>query len=77
MSGGSREAAGRAVPFLRAVVSLALAGAAAFGLWHLVVGGVINGNWRAGTFGFVLALVAGLPLIAGAWFRRRRAASAI
>jgi hypothetical protein len=56
-------------------LGLVLAGAAAFGLWHLVVGGFINGNPRAGTFGLVLALAAGLPLVAGAWVmgRRRRA----
>lgn len=39
------------------VAGLALAGAAAFGLWHVVVGGLINGNPRAGAFGAVLATV--------------------
>jgi hypothetical protein len=39
------------------VAGLALAGAAAFGLWHVVVGGLINGNPRAGAFGAVLAAV--------------------
>ena len=54
------------------VIGVALAGAVAFGLWHLVVGGLINGNPRAGTFGLVLALSAGLLLLAGAWLVRRR-----
>jgi hypothetical protein len=44
-------------------VGLAFAGAVAFGLWHLVVGGLINGNARAGTFGFLLAGVAGALLV--------------
>lgn len=54
------------------VIGLALAGATAFGLWHLIVGGLINGNPRAGTFGLVLALTAGLLLVTLAWFVRRR-----
>ena len=49
-----------------------LLGAALFGVWHLVVGGLINGNPRAGTFGFVLAVAAGAPLIVGTWLVRRR-----
>ena len=49
-----------------------LLGAALFGIWHLVVGGLINGNPRAGTFGFVLAVAAGVPLIVGTWLVRRR-----
>jgi membrane protease YdiL (CAAX protease family) len=36
-----------------------LIGATLFGLWHLIVGGLLNGNPRAGTFGFLLAAVAG------------------
>jgi hypothetical protein len=54
------------------VVGIALAGAAAFGLWHLVVGGLIGGNPRAGTFGLVLAAAAGLLLVAWAWLLRHR-----
>ena len=57
---------------LLAAAALALIGAALFGVWHLVVGGLINGNPRAGTFGLVLALAAGLPLLAGAVRARRR-----
>jgi hypothetical protein len=36
----------------------------AFGLWHLAVGGLINGNPRAAAFGAVLAALAG-GLLAG------------
>jgi hypothetical protein len=62
----------RPVRLVLSVVALALLGATAFGLWHLVVGGIINGNWRAGTFGVVLAVAAGVPLLLGAWILRRR-----
>ena len=55
---------------LVAVVA-ALVGATAFGMWHLVVGGLLNGNPRAGTFGFVLAAVAG-SFLTGLLFRLRR-----
>ena len=53
------------------VIGVALAGAVAFGLWHLVVGGLISGNPRAGTFGLILASVAGLLLVAWVWLLRR------
>ena len=43
---------------LAAVIVVALGGATAFGLWHLVVGGMLNGNPRAAAFGAVLAIVA-------------------
>jgi hypothetical protein len=50
----------------RAVVSaillLVLVGATVFGLWHLIVGGVLHGNARAATFGLVLAAGAGAVL---------------
>ena len=55
-----------------AIVAIAMLGAALFGVWHLVVGGLINGNPRAGTFGFFLALAAGVPLVVGVWVVRRR-----
>jgi hypothetical protein len=57
---------------LEVIVGAVLLGAALFGLWHLVVGGFINGNPRAGTFGLVLALAAGVPLVVGVWIVRRR-----
>ena len=44
------------------VLIVLFAGATAFGLWHVVVGGLINGNPRAGAFGLVLALAAGTLL---------------
>jgi hypothetical protein len=60
-----------------AIATVALVGAALFGLWHLVVGGFINGNPRAGTFGLVLAIVAGVPLVLGTWLIRRRRGDAV
>ena len=57
---------------LLAVIALALIGGALFGVWHLVVGGLIDGDPRAGTFGLVLAPAAAGPLIVGAWLMRRR-----
>jgi hypothetical protein len=53
------------------VAVVVLVAATAFGLWHLLVGGLINGNPRAAAFGAVLALVAG-ALLAGVIAGRRR-----
>ncbi len=36
-----------------------LAAATAFGLWHVVIGGLLHGNARAAGFGVVLATLAG------------------
>ena len=58
------------------VAGLVLVGATAFGLWHVVVGGLINGNPRAGAFGVGLALAAGIPLVVGVVVVRRRRAHA-
>jgi hypothetical protein len=66
------EQPARAVRLLLVIAAVALAGAMAFGLWHLVVGGLLNGNPRAGTFGLILALAAGLPLVLVTWTVRRR-----
>ena len=55
-----------------ALVAVALVGAFAFGLWHFVVGGFVNGNPRAGQFGAVLAAVAGGLLIGLRGISRRR-----
>ncbi len=41
------------------LVALVLAGATLFGLWHVAIGGLVNGNARAATFGVGLALIAG------------------
>ena len=57
--------------FIVIVAGIALAAAVAFGLWHVLVGGLINGNPRAGTFGLVLALTAGVSLFIGARIVRR------
>jgi hypothetical protein len=46
-----------------ALTALVLGGAFLFGLWHIVVGGVIHGNPRAGTFGIVLATATGVALV--------------
>ena len=55
-----------------AIVIVVLTGATAFGLWHLVVGGLLNGNPRAAGFGVVLAGVAGTLLAAALLGLRRR-----
>ena len=53
-------------------ITIICAGALAFGLWHLIVGGLINGNPRAASFGITLAAVAGGFLLGlSAAFRRR------
>jgi hypothetical protein len=44
------------------VVAAALSGAFLFGAWHVLFGGFVKGNWRAGGFGVALALVAGTLL---------------
>lgn len=59
--------------FALGVAIVALAGATVFGLWHVLVGGMLNGNPRAAGFGAVLATGAGsLLAIAVAVLRRRR-----
>jgi hypothetical protein len=60
---------GRIIVILGAGILL---GATLFGLWHVVVGGVINGNARAGLFGLGLALVAGITLSVGWRLAHRR-----
>jgi hypothetical protein len=52
----------RVVLGLAGVVAVGLLGAFVFGLWHVVVGGVLKGNWNAGGFGIALASVAGILL---------------
>jgi len=60
------------VGWVIALAGVVLLGATAFGLWHVVVGGLINGNPRAAGFGAALALIAGIPLLVGALVVRRR-----
>jgi membrane protein YdbS with pleckstrin-like domain len=49
----------RAIIVALVVVAVALAGAFLFGVWHVFFGGLVKGNWRAGGFGVVLAIVSG------------------
>jgi hypothetical protein len=55
---------------VRAIVLVVLIAATVFGLWHVVLGGLIHGNPRAGAFGVVLATGAG-ALLAGVVTRTR------
>jgi hypothetical protein len=59
VGGGSRE---RALVGIGVIAAAALAGAFLFGAWHVIFGGFVKGNWRAGGFGVVLAAVAGILL---------------
>jgi uncharacterized membrane protein len=52
----------RILAALALAVGAVLVGAALFGLWHVVVAGLIRGNARAGQFGVALTVVAGLLL---------------
>jgi hypothetical protein len=54
----------RRLPIALRLAILVLVGAAAFGAWHVVVGGLVNGNGRAAAFGAVLA-TASVLLLAG------------
>jgi len=65
----------RLVLSIAAIAGLLLAGAIAFGLWHVVVGWLLHGNPRAGTFGVVLAAIAG-TLLAGLVLAVRRTGAA-
>ncbi len=44
------------------LIAAGLLGAFLFGLWHIVVGGFIKGNWNAAGFGFALSSVTGILL---------------
>ena len=50
---------------------LGAVGALLFGLWHVVVGGIVNGNVRAASFGMVLAAVSAGFLLS-LWLLTRR-----
>lgn len=54
----------RLLPLALRLAVIVLLGAAAFGLWHVVVGGLVHGNARAAAFGAVLA-TASIVLAAG------------
>ncbi len=53
--GGTRT---RVALVLAVVIAAALLGAFFFGLWHILFGGVLRGNWGAGRFGIALAAIA-------------------
>ena len=57
--GGSRQ---RVLVGAGLLAAAALAGAFLFGAWHVLFGGFVKGNWRAGGFGVVLAAIAGVLL---------------
>jgi len=59
--------------FVLAVAIVVLVGLTAFGLWHVVVGGLLHGNGRAAAFGMALAASAGGLLAAGVLAFRRLA----
>jgi hypothetical protein len=61
----------RVVLVLAGAVAAGLLGAFLFGLWHVVVGGILKGNWNAGGFGIALASVAGVLLWIEASIARR------
>ena len=52
----------RLVPTALRLAAVVLLGAVAFGAWHVVVGGLVNGNGRAAAFGVVLTAASGLVL---------------
>jgi hypothetical protein len=53
------------------VIAAVLVGAFLFGLWHVVVGGLVRGNAEAAGFGFALASVTGVLLWIEASIARR------
>ena len=56
---------------LAGVLAAALLGAFLFGLWHVLFGGFVKGNWRAGGFGIALTAIAGGLLAIEAAIARR------
>jgi uncharacterized membrane protein YedE/YeeE len=44
------------------LVGAVLLGGLLFGVWHVLFGGFVKGNWRAGGFGVVLACTCGVLL---------------
>jgi hypothetical protein len=62
---------GRVGLAIASVVALCLLGAFLFGLWHVLFGGLLKGNWRAGGFGIALTSAAGVLLWIDAIVLRR------
>jgi hypothetical protein len=67
--GGRRQ---RVLVGVGAIVASVLTGAFLFGAWHVLFGGFVKGNWRAGGFGVVLAAVSSILLWIEAAVVRRR-----
>jgi hypothetical protein len=63
---GRTRGAARVALVVGILVGLALLGGLAFGAWHVLFGGFVKGNWRAGGFGIALACVCGVLLAADA-----------
>ena len=66
--GGGRT---RVALALAGVVAAALLGAFFFGLWHVLFGGFVRGNWGAGRFGIALAAISGALLVVEVTIGRR------
>ena len=67
-AGGTRT---RVALALAGVVAVALLGAFFFGLWHVLFGGFVRGNWGAGRFGIALAAISGALLVVEVTIGRR------
>ena len=61
----------RAAILLSGITTAALAGAFLFGAWHVLFGGFVKGNWRAGAFGVALATISAALLAGEAAVARR------
>ena len=68
-TGGRRE---QAAIVLAGTVAAGLGGAFLFGAWHVLVGGFVKDNWRAGAFGLGLASLCAVLLAGEAALVRRR-----
>ena len=68
--GGGRT---RLVLVLGGLVGAVLVGAFLFGAWHVVVGGFVKGNPRAGAFGLGLSAITGVLLAFLGYVGRRTA----
>jgi hypothetical protein len=61
----------RAALVLAGTAAAVLLGAFLFGAWHVIVGGLVRGNWSAAAFGFALCGVSGALLWLEAWLAGR------
>lgn len=59
---GRTHGPARVVLAVGVVVGVALLGGFLFGMWHVLVGGLVKGNWQAGGFGLALASACGVLL---------------